>query len=514
MSGITKVNKSNLDSAITTLSSKVKEYDTNVQNISSTLTSIPAHSDFPGLTSKASMISRSLSSIGLDLNHVSKNMKTYFDVLKEIDAEGFDLTATEEEKIFDTDSDNNSNSIVNNSTNWNTAGITSSAINSTLSSNNSSSNSNYSYSYSTTPNGTVVHNNGSSNINSTLSDSDYNVAPGGKYNYEGIEEHLKSVEGTTITLPDGLGSIHTYMGWQCITSVSSKQYKLREAAGMNFDEEGFAKIGDRYVVATTTTFGNVGDYIDVYQEDGTIIKCIIGDIKNQNDAGCTKWGHNDGRCVVEFVVDKDKWYGSSMHVNPGTAGCHPEWNQNIDKIVNKGNFFELIKTDAAKLETTFTSVDAATSNIVDIASELDNAETSVYDQIFASKSTSNETLSSEFITYVADKAGYVEKGVIPKYTTATEGVEWFKENAKYETTGYTPKAGDIAFYDTDGDGKVDYSGMIISTSGSTFTTIEGNVSDKVRKATYTTNNAKIVGYGIPDYAMLLLAKEDEEREAN
>ena len=147
--------------------------------------------------------------------------------------------------------------------------------------------------------------------------------------------------GTTITLPSGLGSVHTYMGWQCITDKSSTQYKLRSDAGMNFDSEGFAKIGDRYVVATTTTYGNVGDYIDVYQEDGSVIKCVIGDIKNQNDAGCNKWGHDNGKCVVEFVVDKNSWYsnGGGSHVNPGTSGCHPEWNQNITKIVNTGNYW-------------------------------------------------------------------------------------------------------------------------------------------------------------------------------
>lgn len=534
MSGITKVNKSNLDSAITTLSSKVKEYDTNVQNISGILTSIPAHSDFPGLTTKASMVSRSLSNIGLDLNHVSKNMKTYLDVLKEIDAEGFDLNATEAEQFFDTSSDNNSDSVVNNSsstntdtnTNTNTSNNNSSDVGTvitttttTLSGSNnwSSGQTNNSSSSNISSGSNNSSNSGNSSFpSSSLSSSDYEVPAGGKYNYEGIEEHLEDVEGNTITLPEGLGNIHTYMGWQCITAVSSKQYKLRTAAGMNFDKEGFARIGDRYVVATTTTFGNVGDFIDVYQEDGTIIKCVIGDIKSQGDAGCTKWGHNNGRCVVEFVVDKGTWYrnGGGAHSNPGTDSCHPEWNQNIDKIVNKGNFFELIKTDAAQFDKTFKTVEDATGNIVNIANKLDNGDETLYSKVFESKVETNEAMSSEFITYIGEKSGYIEKGVIPKYTTATEGVDWFKEKSTFKTEDYTPKTGDIAFYDTNGDGKADYSGIIISTSGSNFTTLEGSVTDNVRKATYTTNNSKIVGYGVPDYAMLLLAKEDEERESN
>ena len=153
--------------------------------------------------------------------------------------------------------------------------------------------------------------------------------------------------GTSVELPSGLGSVHSYMGWQTITSTTSTQYKLREQAGMNFDDEGFARINGRYVIACTSTYGNVGDYVDFYQEDGSVIQCIIGDIKNQSDAGCNEWGHLNGTCVVEFIVNKDTWYSTdkggtagSMHINPGNQGCHPEWNQNIVKVVNGGSYFD------------------------------------------------------------------------------------------------------------------------------------------------------------------------------
>ena len=144
--------------------------------------------------------------------------------------------------------------------------------------------------------------------------------------------------GTVINVPAGLGSVHTYMGWQMITVKSSDQYKLREQAGMNFDSEGFGRINGRYVIACTTTFGQPGDYIDFYQEDGTVIQCIIGDTKNQNDAGCTEWGHKNGTCIIEFVVDKNTWYNTN-HPNPGEQGFHSEWNKNITKAVNGGSYF-------------------------------------------------------------------------------------------------------------------------------------------------------------------------------
>ena len=147
-----------------------------------------------------------------------------------------------------------------------------------------------------------------------------------------------SASGTVIDVPDGLGSIHTYMGWQCITSTTSNQYRLRQEAGENYDSEGFAIIDGRYVIACTTTFGKVGDYVDFYKEDGLVLHCIIGDIKSSGDAGCTKWGHHDGKNVIEFVVDKSRWYsgGNGSHANPGTSSCHPEWATEVTKAVNLG----------------------------------------------------------------------------------------------------------------------------------------------------------------------------------
>lgn len=147
-----------------------------------------------------------------------------------------------------------------------------------------------------------------------------------------------TVGGSTINIPSGLGKVHTYMGWQLITAKTSQQYKLRQKAGTKFDSNGYGKINGRYVIACTTTYGKVGDYVDFYQEDGTIIHGIIGDIKNQNDSGCNKWGHNNGTCIVEFVVDYNTWYPS--HSNPGTSGNHPEWNQNITKAINYGSYFD------------------------------------------------------------------------------------------------------------------------------------------------------------------------------
>ena len=140
---------------------------------------------------------------------------------------------------------------------------------------------------------------------------------------------------------DGRSNIYTYMAWQLITDTSSDQYKLREAAGQNFDSEGFGRIGDAYVIACTSTFGNIGDYITWTLADGSKLKTIVGDEKSQQDENCNAWGHIEGNSIsiIEFVVDKNTWYTSPMHANPGTSTCHPEWAGIISLAENTGNYW-------------------------------------------------------------------------------------------------------------------------------------------------------------------------------
>lgn len=151
-------------------------------------------------------------------------------------------------------------------------------------------------------------------------------------------DNTPSGQGQEIMIPDGLGTSYTYMAWQEITSTSSRQYKLREQAGMNFDQEGFGVIGNRYVIACTKTFGNVGDYVDFYNTNGLIFHCVIGEIKSSKDAGYSEWGHNNGKNVIEFVVDRESWYGKKD--NPGTPSNHPEWKGSFNKAVNIGSYFD------------------------------------------------------------------------------------------------------------------------------------------------------------------------------
>lgn len=137
--------------------------------------------------------------------------------------------------------------------------------------------------------------------------------------------------GITIEVPDGLGKYYTYMNWNTVTNMDTLQGKLIKQAGRNYDAEGYGRVGERYALAMTSTFGSIGDYVDVYMADGRIIHGILADEKSQQYAPwdhnpANKWGHDQGQSMVEFVTN---W---GRHSNP-------KGNGGVVKVVNVGNYF-------------------------------------------------------------------------------------------------------------------------------------------------------------------------------
>ena len=151
--------------------------------------------------------------------------------------------------------------------------------------------------------------------------------------------------GQTTVLPKGLGWYTVNEGWGAITA-QSPQLDLKNRAKQNqsslYDSDGYGKYGDRYVVATTRTFGEPGDYIDIEQSDGNVIPAVIGDIKawgvnTLEGRHVNKWGHNDGDVVLEFLKDSS---GNSFDTNPSEYG-DPMYStlhgKTVASITNRGS---------------------------------------------------------------------------------------------------------------------------------------------------------------------------------
>lgn len=100
-----------------------------------------------------------------------------------------------------------------------------------------------------------------------------------------------------------------------------------------------------------------------------------------------------------------------------------------------------------------------------------------------------------FVSWCANEAGYIESGLVPKFSYCPTGVQWFKDAGRWRDRGYEPQPGDIIFFDWENDGVSDHVGIVESCDGSTVRTIEGNTSDSCARRSYGITDSSIFGYG-------------------
>ena len=64
-----------------------------------------------------------------------------------------------------------------------------------------------------------------------------------------------------------------------------------------------------------------------------------------------------------------------------------------------------------------------------------------------------------FVSWCADRCGYIDKGLCPKFAGCTQGAQWFKNRRKWLAGSGTPSSGMIVFFDWDLSGDCDHVGM-------------------------------------------------------
>ena len=105
-----------------------------------------------------------------------------------------------------------------------------------------------------------------------------------------------------------------------------------------------------------------------------------------------------------------------------------------------------------------------------------------------------------FVSWVSNEAGYIEKGIIPKFSSCLNGVNWFKVMGQWKNKDYVPKSGDIIFFDWEVDGNVNHVGIVEKVENNVIYTIEGNsTNDTCRRKQYQSNSNIIFGFGTPAY---------------
>jgi hypothetical protein len=107
----------------------------------------------------------------------------------------------------------------------------------------------------------------------------------------------------TLDLPNVSGAKKTYMDFRTITRSGSAQLVLQQRAWT--DEEGFRRVGDFYMVAMGTFYAqDIGQTYIVAFADGTQIKVIVGDVKDDRHTDSNNQYHSVDGSIVEFIIDK------------------------------------------------------------------------------------------------------------------------------------------------------------------------------------------------------------------
>lgn len=107
-----------------------------------------------------------------------------------------------------------------------------------------------------------------------------------------------------------------------------------------------------------------------------------------------------------------------------------------------------------------------------------------------------------FVSWCANECGYIDAGVIPRFAGCSNAVNWFTERGQWQDRNYTPKEGDIIFFDWEYNGytgTADHVGIVEKVDGNTIYTIEGNSGDKCKEQSYEIGYAEILGFGVPAY---------------
>ena len=116
-----------------------------------------------------------------------------------------------------------------------------------------------------------------------------------------------------------------------VFSKSSNQYELQQMA--TTDSKGLRKVNDRYCVALGTKFtSDIGQYFDLVLDNGVVIPCVLGDIKDDRHTDKTNTYTVSNGCVSEFIVDI-KSLDTTGKTNGNVSDIYNLWDSHVVQII-------------------------------------------------------------------------------------------------------------------------------------------------------------------------------------
>ena len=262
-----------------------------------------------------------------------------------------------------------------------------------------------------------------------------------------------------------------------------------------------------YAVKTATDPDNAQEVATMDEGKRDILKSVFWDMHEISKSTETKTvkeysetvDENGEIVTTETEVSKTVLYITVKHMT--VDEMKSKYGFNTDQ---KAQLDELLAEDKAKLWSAVL-YGSGNDDIVNVArSQLGNIGGQPYWSWIGFNS--RVEWCACFVSWCANECGYIDAGVIPKTAGCIVGVNWFKERGEWQDRTYTPKPGDIIYFDWDNkgsagpqDGLADHVGIVEKVVDDKIYTIEGNSGDQCAERTYTIGYYELLGFGVPAY---------------
>lgn len=134
---------------------------------------------------------------------------------------------------------------------------------------------------------------------------------------------------TILNVPEYSG-FKSFEDYSRFKSTSAQKY-LQDLAVT--DENGLRVVDGRYTIAIGSAAGaHVGQYLDLVLENGTVIECVMGDLKDDRDTDAQNLITVYSNCCSEFIVET-KALSKEVRYNGNLSKLREEWNSRVVQII-------------------------------------------------------------------------------------------------------------------------------------------------------------------------------------
>lgn len=295
----------------------------------------------------------------------------------------------------------------------------------------------------------------------------------------GIFFSNEDVEKNNITINQIIKELNNEMYFK-IEGI--KKFSIYDECIVNYDQINWKEILIIYI-AKTSNGEMKNEYLSFDNNKAQILKNIYWDINK-----------------ITYITKQQ------LKNNQNTTVLHIDINsKNVNEISIEYKFTDKQKLLATELlnekynnlwNTLIYGIEEGNMNMVNIAlSQVGNIGGQPYWSWYGF--SSRVEWCAVFVSWVADQAGYIEKGIVPKFSVCETGANWFKAQGRWMNNTYIPKPGDIIFFDWENDGKINHVGIVEKVELNKIYTVEGNsTNDMCKNNKYKLKDKVIIGYGI------------------